>query len=194
MNRVDQANPHLGGNIVGPTGDPNTYYPELWKWLVSRYDVKSVLDVGCGAGHSSEFFNSLGCSTLGIDGLLDNISDLSSKGIPCVMHDYTAGPANLSKVDMFDLCWCCEFVEHVDAKFVKNVLQSFDKCRVVALTHGLPGQPGHHHVNLQWPIYWQHELFLLGYTQDIIGSYASRTKAHSYWAATGMIFVKESYD
>ncbi len=62
---------HLGGNVIG--GDANTYYPELWRHLVSTFAAKSVLDVGCGEGNALEFFVSLGLRSVGMDGLADNV-------------------------------------------------------------------------------------------------------------------------
>ena len=52
------------------------------------------------------------------------------------------------------MSWCCEFVEHVEEKYVHNFMKTFNECSLVAMTHGVPGQPGHHHVNCQTPEYW----------------------------------------
>src|SRR5688572_33082149 len=54
---------HLGGYIRG--GDPGTWCPHLWSWVVEQFGIKSVLDVGCGEGHSTRFFRDLGCDVLG---------------------------------------------------------------------------------------------------------------------------------
>lgn len=37
---------HLGGNVHG--GDAMTFYPDLWQWMVERFAVRSVMDIGCG--------------------------------------------------------------------------------------------------------------------------------------------------
>ena len=49
---------HLGGYISArhprseelgvQNGDPATYTPDLWRWLVEELGVASVLDIGCG--------------------------------------------------------------------------------------------------------------------------------------------------
>ena len=31
---------HLGGNSVG--GNINTWYPELWAWMVKRLDIETI--------------------------------------------------------------------------------------------------------------------------------------------------------
>jgi hypothetical protein len=46
--------------------------PSLWRFLVERFGVRSVLDVGCGEGHAVLFFHRLGLFAHGIDGLLRN--------------------------------------------------------------------------------------------------------------------------
>ena len=43
---MSEDSSHLGGNIAG--GDPASFYPGLWAWLVSEFKVKTVLDIGCG--------------------------------------------------------------------------------------------------------------------------------------------------
>ena len=48
---------HLGGYIQG--GDPGTWCPHLWSWIVKEFEIRSVLDVGCGEGHSTKFFHDL---------------------------------------------------------------------------------------------------------------------------------------
>jgi hypothetical protein len=43
---VDWERPHLGGYLIG--GDPGSFLPELWAWLIDEMDVKmlSISDVG----------------------------------------------------------------------------------------------------------------------------------------------------
>ncbi len=55
---------YLGGYIKSSNkflhGDPATWFPELWKWVYDKLKVCSVLDVGCGEGHSTASFKNLG--------------------------------------------------------------------------------------------------------------------------------------
>jgi SAM-dependent methyltransferase len=140
--RVQQG--HLGGYIVG--GDPATWYPELWQWLVDSHGVRSVLDVGCGEGHAIEFFRSIGCDVLGVEGVQQDSPVI-------VQHDYTTGP--YKPPHRFDLVWACEFVEHVEEKYLSNFLTTFRVARrLLLMTHASPGQGGYHHVNEQGEEYW----------------------------------------
>jgi hypothetical protein len=42
------ADPALGGNVHN--GDPFSYAPSVWTYVVQRFSLRSVLDVGCGQG------------------------------------------------------------------------------------------------------------------------------------------------
>ena len=71
---------HLGGYVMSRhpdsvkrgwvNGDPATWFPGLWSWASETLGVDSVLDVGCGEGHSTKFFAGLGCRVLGVDKFL----------------------------------------------------------------------------------------------------------------------------
>ena len=158
--------PHLGGYIPG--GDPATYYPDLWRWLVEDYGVGSMIDVGCGEGHAINFFEDLGCRVLGIDGV--------SQPLPREkfwQNDYTRypfpepiGATFFPEVDPFDLVWSCEFVEHVEERYVPNFLETFKLAPIVLMTHAESGQQGHHHVNCRTADYWKGVLAAIGFQFD----------------------------
>lgn len=148
---------HLGGYIIG--GDEATYYPALWRWLIEFYGVHSVVDVGCGEGHACSFFAERGCEVLGIDG----VSQVATwrPDASFITHDYTTGP--LPEVGSYDLAWSCEFVEHVEERFVPNFLETFKCADLVLMTHADVGQAGYHHVNCQPATYWVGAMAAIGY-------------------------------
>lgn len=143
---VDPTNPHLGGNIRG--GDLSTFAPDVWDWVVKRFCVRSVLDVGSGEGHAADYFSRLGCRVIAVDGLSENVARAH---YPTVKHDFSFGAFTTSPVD---LVHCQEFVEHIDGRFLDYILETFSVGRVLLMTHATPGQNGYHHVNLQPPDYW----------------------------------------
>lgn len=152
---------HLGGFIAG--GDEATQFPELWEWLYRERSIRTVLDVGAGDGQAIDFFTKLGVDAAGIDGV--------DTGHPkIVVHDFTDGPrisrSGLLPPGDFDLVWCCEFVEHVEERYLPNFLPSLAQGRIVLMTHAFPGQPGHHHVNCRPPDYWTGVLASIGYELD----------------------------
>lgn len=180
---------HLGGNVPG--GDALTFYPELWRWLVERFSVRTVLDIGCGEGHALAEFEKDGARAIGIEGHKANVSEAVNKGLKCILHDFTKGVAPL--LEEFDLGWCCEFVEHVEEQFVENILTAFRQCRIIAMTHAQPGQGGHHHVNCQPANYWIDKLARIGFSllpQETES--ARKFYPNTYWAWTGMIFERNS--
>ncbi len=144
----DQA--HLYG--ADPDGDPNTYMPDVWAYLVIKYGIKRVVDVGCGLGHNAKWFLDYGLEVLGIDGTPDYVTGSILPSDQVMLCDYTH--QTTTDLPEFDLCICSEFVEHVEARFIPNFLATFRACKYVLMTHGEPGQPGVHHVNCETTQYW----------------------------------------
>jgi hypothetical protein len=177
---------HLGGYVQG--GDPATYYPDLWRWAVEKYQVGSVVDVGCGEGHSLKFFRDiLGCHVLGIEGLPQEDPDI-------VQLDFTQGRKKLNQ--QTDLLWCCEFLEHIEEQFLVNVIPVFVASEVIMVTHAFPGQGGYHHVNCRTPEYWIGFFAALGYAFQPEDTNASRLEAakntnpYNHYKRSGMIFKR----
>lgn len=176
---------HLGGYIKG--GDPATYYPDLWSWMVNELGIESVIDVGCGEGHALQYFRDLGCRVLGIDGMPQDDSEI-------LLHDYTRDayvPDNY-----FDLGWSCEFVEHVEEQYLDNFMDTFSSCNMVAVTHAVPGQPGWHHVNCQDDSYWIDIFADYGFVHDDYLTKKSREIAgindnpYNHFVRSGLMFIR----
>jgi len=187
---------HLGGYIEG--GDDATYFPELWRWLVEEQGVRSVLDVGCGEGHAVRFFESLDVDALGVDGVFQDDPHI-------FRHDYTEGrwrpsfvrqgPEGPWRDDRCDLIWCCEFVEHVEERFMANFLWTFQCAEMVLITHAGPGQDGYHHVNCQPAAYWIGAMAAIGYTLDRELTMRTRLIARAnlspwnHYVRSGLVFL-----
>jgi cyclopropane fatty-acyl-phospholipid synthase-like methyltransferase len=147
---------HLGGFVPG--GDEATYYPDLWDWIVDKRGLGAhkVLDVGSGDGVAVKHFREAGALCKGIDGAVQNEF--------VQLHDFTTGPVDF--VSQVDVVWSCEFVEHVEERYLPWILDAFQKGAVVLMTHAFPGQGGHHHVNCQRPEYWLGAMASVGYFKD----------------------------
>ena len=84
---------HLGGFAVGL--DLSGTSPTVWKQMVSTYNVKSVLDLGCGRGFATSWFDAHGVRTRGVDGSADALehsavpSDRRAQVL--VEHDFARG-------------------------------------------------------------------------------------------------------
>ncbi|EGA8118254.1 TPA: hypothetical protein ACJGTR_004464 [Salmonella enterica subsp. enterica serovar Hvittingfoss] len=140
---------HLGGNIV--EGDPRTFAPSVWDYIIKRFAIKSVLDIGSGLGFAANYFHHAGIKTLAVEGLPLNVTNAI---FPSLHQDITQKPI-LCNVDFVH---CQEVVEHIEEEFLENVLSSLSCGRFILITHAVPGQGGYHHVNEQPAEYWINHL------------------------------------
>jgi|TARA_B100001094_G_scaffold75440_1_gene71853 SAM-dependent methyltransferase len=142
---IDNTQPHLGGNNVSL--NRHTFAPEAWTYIIQKYNIRSVLDVGSGYGHHSKWFAEQGLRSYAIEGLQQNVDNAV---YPTRRVDLTEG-SYTTQVDMVN---CIEVVEHVEEKYIDNLLTTLTCGKYIFMTHGIPGQRGHHHVNCQWQEYW----------------------------------------
>jgi hypothetical protein len=185
---TEEDRPHLGGNV--DEGDPLTFSPKVWEYLINRFSLRSLLDLGCGLGYSSEFFFRHGIRTIAVDGLPTNIK---RSVYPSLLIDLTMSPV----VCNVDLVHCQEVVEHVEEKYLNNVLLSLCCGKFIVMTHALPGDEGHHHVNCQPHEYWIQHLESRGCNflptdTDRIRSIAQSEGAF-FMAQSGLIFVNRKF-
>ena len=182
---LDPHKPHLGGNFIEV--NPSTYCPAVWLYIIKKYSIQSVMDVGSGRGHAAKWFSDQGIKTIAVDGLQDNIINAV---YPTVLCDLTES----SYTEAVDLVNCIEVVEHIEEKYINNLLDTICSGRYLFMTHGLPGQEGHHHVNCQPTEYWLKHLADRGFKElsddsKELQRISSSTKAH-HIKDTGMLFVK----
>jgi SAM-dependent methyltransferase len=139
----------LGGNIAEL--DPASYCPTSWEYVINKYSIKSVLDVGSGRGHAGKYFKDFGLEVTAIEGLKENVE---KSLIPTIEHDLTISPYT-KDVDMVN---CVEVVEHIEEKYLDNLLTTICCGKILFMTHAVPGQGGYHHVNEQPSEYWINHL------------------------------------
>lgn len=144
-------NNHLGGASLD-VPDGNTFMEDVWQHLSDKYNIKSVIDIGCGAGFNTAWWHERGYYAVGIEGWPEAIAKTRMPMQRMIVHDYVNGPLKLDRE--FDLAWCSEFVEHVEEKFIPNFMATFQSCKYACITYATPGQTGHHHVNEQNLDYW----------------------------------------
>lgn len=195
---------HLGGFVAAdehyPNGDPMTYTPKVWEYLLRVYDPYTVYDIGCGEGHAIRWFLDRRDDKLSLKdvGGFEGCQTAIEKGVVpghIVQYDFAAPPNNAGFVILNPsarkLIWSCEFVEHVEEQHAKNFLRLFGQADVVAMTHAFPGQPGHHHVNCQPAEYWIDKMKAMGMELNHIATAESRSVAEpSHWKRSGLVFEK----
>lgn len=181
----DEALSDLGGNLHHGDGQTNT--PRLWDALIDRFAPRSVLDVGAGEGHAAAYFHRHNVIAHGIEGLQQNVDRAR---FPVALHDLKSSPY----IYPCDLVYCVEVVEHIKESYLDNLMVTLTNAPVVVMTHALPGQQGHHHVNNQPPEYWVDQFEAHGYRPAIdiehFRSIAAKERADCYFAKTGLIFLE----
>lgn len=179
---------HLGGH------DRITHLDKgALDYLVGRFRIRSMLDVGCGPGGMVLLARSLGLSADGVDGdpaVREFLPDV-------IQHDFIKGPMirRLSYGESYkwDLAWSVEFLEHVEERYLLNVFAALDRCCVVFVTHALPGVGGYHHVNCRSEAYWCNRFGLNGFVLDeeaTTGCRAASTMDRDFARRTGKVFVR----
>lgn len=136
--------PHLGGHGFSTHIDLG-----ILNFFKSEYKCKSYLDIGCGLGGMVYEANKLGYDVLGIDGDYRLKRDNPEFFKLC---DFTKETPVINK--NYDLGYSCEFVEHVQEKYLDNYMKVFQKSKIVCMTFAPEGTPGYHHVNCKNTDYW----------------------------------------
>jgi hypothetical protein len=118
---------------------------------------KSLLDVGCGTGTWLAAATELGVTNLlGVDGVAVPEKSLHVPKSKIELRDLST-PFDLGR--RFDAALCLEVGEHLPEASAGGLISSIvEHTDTVFFSAACPGQPGQHHVNCQWPVYWQ-ELF-----------------------------------
>jgi SAM-dependent methyltransferase len=125
--------------------------------LFAKQKPSSLLDVGCGTGTWLRAAIDFGIQeVLGVDGVEISPEKLH---VPAgrIRHQDLTCPWNLGT--RFGAALCLEVAEHLDATYapvlIDALVQHSDR---IFFSAACPGQEGQHHVNCQWPAYWQ-EIF-----------------------------------
>jgi hypothetical protein len=186
-NVVDRSDPALGGNVA--YGDPFTFAPAVWDYLMDRLAVTTMLDVGSGQGHCAAYWARKGRQVIAIDGLRANVARAI---YPTILHDLRDRPL----IAPVDLVHCQEVVEHIEERHLDNLMATLTNGKVVAMTHALPDQPGHHHVNCRPSAYWialmeRAPYALFASDTDRVRALAAQCGA-TYFAASGLVFARRS--
>lgn len=136
----------LSDFLEGQHGGDTNVETNLYNFFQKEFNVKSILDLGCGMGANVVHARSKGFEVFGIDGTKVPDDDFFFK------VDYRKGSSNLNR--NFDLCWCVEFVEHIEEKYIHNFMEDILLCNYIILSAAPPGWRGTGHVNCRKESYW----------------------------------------
>lgn len=189
MTFVYKCPPHLGGHEYKTNLDTGAF-----DVILSQYVCRSFIDIGCGPGGQVAYaltklqYNDID-DVLGIDGdyTLQFDPELAKH---IRIHDFTSGAFVTDR--FWDLGWSVEFVEHVEEQYAPNFLSLFARCRILVMTHAVPGQGGWHHVNCRNAAYWIRRLADYGFMLDMPLTESVRrasTMQDPFMRSTGMVFL-----
>lgn len=117
-------------------------------YIRNKYDIKTMLDIGCGPGGQVRVAYQLGIQAEGVDGDIRLITE--NKDITIHECDFTKD----SFEKQVDLIWSTEFLEHVREQHQQNYMKTFACGKYAFVTFAPPGKSGNHHVNLKPDTYW----------------------------------------
>ena len=115
---------------------------------------RSVLDVGCGVGAWLKAARECGVSEVrGLDGVLIPEEKLLFPLQFFQLQDLTVA-FDLGR--RFDAVICLEVAEHLHSQHASLLIGSLTRhSDLIFFSAACPGQYGQHHVNGQWPAFWQ---------------------------------------
>jgi SAM-dependent methyltransferase len=122
--------------------------------ILGEIKPRSLLDVGCGIGTWLKAALESGITDVfGVD------------GIAVAPENFLVAKTLFRQQDLnqtwslgrrFEVALCLEVAEHLDAQFAGNLIEALTlHADTVIFGAACPGQGGQHHVNCQWPVYWQ---------------------------------------
>jgi Methyltransferase domain len=153
---------HLGGftNCYDGAG----ISPSTWRYMMNTLGVKSVMDVGCGKGVSTLYFQLSGAKILCLEGSHDAVEHtlLPDPASQVVEHDFSRGP--YWPEETYDAVWSVEFLEHVGRNYQQNYITAFRKAALLFVTHSQWG--GWHHVEVHDHDWWITRFHLFGFVYD----------------------------
>ncbi len=140
---------------------PRTALPRIFEGL----NPASLLDVGCGTGTWLKAAIEFGITDIfGIDGV-----DISPEKLLIPDDRFKCQDLTTSwKLNRrFDVAICFEVAEHLDEKSSEHLIRTITAhSDRVLFAAACPGQDGQHHINCQWPKYWQCIFNTQGYVCD----------------------------
>ena len=160
---------HLGGHI-----NVNHIETNAILHLKKKFNIKSIIDVGCSKGDSINNLLNNGFESYGIEGDKEIVKKSVVKD-KIIVHDFTTGIYNIDKT--FDLGYSTEFMEHVEEKYINNYFDIFEKCKYIFYTAAPKYWTGFHHVNCQNHEYWMKIFNEKGFILDPTTTYECRDRS-----------------
>jgi len=154
----------------------------------------SVVDVGCGVGPWLAAAHEVGArELLGVDGSWVQPAALM---IPreCFLAVDLTKPLRIGRT--FDLAMCMEVAEHLPESSARVLIDSLvSLAPLVLFSAAVPAQGGLHHINEQWPQYWEDLFRSKGYALiDCIRARVwNNPRVEPWYAQNCFLFARSDY-
>lgn len=128
--------------------------------ILKLFDVKSVVDVGCGTGTWLREFERHGLDICGIDG-----DYVPRNQLAIAPERFEAQDLKSLKINRrYDLACCLEVGEHLPESNADALVSALVKAApVVIFSAAIKQQHGENHINEQWQSYWARKFRSNGY-------------------------------
>jgi hypothetical protein len=162
--------------------------------VIEMFQVKSVVDVGCGVGTWLRAFNESGVSDVfGIDGDYVTSSQLLVPEDKFHAHDLSK-PLHIDR--RFDCCISLEVAEHLPPSSSEDFVASLTSLSdIVLFSAAIPNQGGVMHINERWQSYWVKLFSIHGYVPycDIRRYFWNEVNVSDWYRQNLLIFVNEKH-
>ena len=161
--------------------------------LLSLFETRSLLEVGCGNGHWTQAARDEGIDDYNVvDGPWNEREHLLVENDRFIEADL-AKPLALPR--RYDMAICLEVAEHVRGESANVLVSSLTQASdIVAFGAAIPLQGGYGHINEQWPSWWRDLFQKEGYRPfDLVRPRHWTDQAIHYWYRQNMfVYVRES--
>lgn len=167
---------------------------EVLSIAFSLFEIKSVIDFGCGTGSWLRAAGQLGATKLtGLEGNWVRSDMLVDPRIEFITTELeaSAGPPAI-----YDLAISVEVAEHLSSRradgFVDDLCAASSR---VLFSAAIPGQGGTGHINEQWQSYWARKFLANGYLPlDVIRPQLYGRKSINTWYRNNTILYIKNDD
>lgn len=175
---------HLSSHLNKSNNDSS-----LLSYVKSGYNIETMLDIGCGIGGMSAIAEQNEIEWNGID--KDQDLKVSNKNFK--LFDFRSGKLNIYKE--YDLIWSIEFLEHLEEKFLDNVMPLFELGQIIIISTPPPGTPGIHHVNCRDKEYWIEKFKEYGliYSKKLTNEFKKKSNMRkNFFKKNGFVFLNSN--
>lgn len=127
---------------------------EIIPIIIKLLHPKSIIDIGCGVGAWLSVWEKFGVNDfIGVDGDYIKLDCLLFERNKFIPYNLESGFKYNRK---FDVVTCLEVAEHLSRDSANNFVESLCSLgNIILFSAAIPGQEGTHHINEQYPSYWQ---------------------------------------